>query len=145
MKKIVYLFIFLNSEKNEPRSTAAVIGPFGLSLRSPSGGLRNSLRSNSPRPFPSVSLASSPPDKGGINRFFFRFYSTFFFNPSVLRTPPLYFALQNTGEKGEYLQQQEQGSIYISSPAVSRSIVGHGNGGGLIKQESTSPKSLECG
>ena len=29
-------------------------------------GLRNSLRSNSPRPFPSVSLASSPPDKGGI-------------------------------------------------------------------------------
>ena len=29
------------------------------------GGLRNSLRSNSPRPFPSVSLASSPPDKGG--------------------------------------------------------------------------------
>ena len=67
-------------------------------------------------------------------------------NPSV--TPwhlTLYFALQNTGEKGEYLQQQEQGSIYISSPAVSRSIVGHGNGGGLIKQESTSPKSLECG
>ena len=46
-------------------------------------GLRNSLRSDSPRPFPSVSLASSPPDKGGINRFFFRFYSTFFFNPSV--------------------------------------------------------------
>ena len=29
-------------------------------------GLRNSLRSNSPRPFPSVFLASSPPDKGGI-------------------------------------------------------------------------------
>ena len=24
-----------------------------------------------------------------------------FFNPSVLRTPPLYFALQNTGEEGE--------------------------------------------
>ena len=64
-------------------------------------GLRNSLRSNSPRPFSSVFLASSPPDKGGINRFFFRFYSTFFFNPSVLRTPPLYFALQNTGEEGE--------------------------------------------
>ena len=38
MKKIVYLFILLNSEKNEPRSAAAVIGPFGLSLRSPSGG-----------------------------------------------------------------------------------------------------------
>ena len=33
-----YLFILLSSEKNEPRSAAAVIGPFGLSLRSPSGG-----------------------------------------------------------------------------------------------------------
>ena len=29
-------------------------------------GLRNSLRSNSPRPFSSVSLATSPLDKGGI-------------------------------------------------------------------------------
>ena len=29
-------------------------------------GLRNSLRSNSPCPFPSVFLATSPPDKGGI-------------------------------------------------------------------------------
>ena len=29
-------------------------------------GLRNSLRSDSPRPFPTVSLAASPPDKGGI-------------------------------------------------------------------------------
>ena len=29
-------------------------------------GLRNSLRSDSPRPFPSVFLATSPPDKGGI-------------------------------------------------------------------------------
>ena len=28
-------------------------------------GLRNSLRSNSPRPFSSVFLATSPPDKGG--------------------------------------------------------------------------------
>ena len=36
--------------------------------------------------------------------------------------------------------------VYISFPlSVSRSIVGHGNGGGLIKQESISPKSLECG
>jgi len=28
-------------------------------------GLRNSLRSDSPRPFSSVFLATSPPDKGG--------------------------------------------------------------------------------
>ena len=44
-------------------------------------GLRNSLRSDSPRPFSSVFLASSPPNKGGINQSFFRFYSTFFFLP----------------------------------------------------------------
>ena len=61
-------------------------------------GLRNSLRSNSPRPFPSVFLASSPPDKGGIGDCCFCLYSNplCFFNPSVLRTPPLYFAVQNT-------------------------------------------------
>ena len=61
-------------------------------------GLRNSLRSNSPRPFPSVFLASSPPDKGGIGDCCFCLYSNplCFINPSVLRTPPLYFAVQNT-------------------------------------------------
>ncbi|MDB0682187.1 hypothetical protein [Barnesiella intestinihominis] len=31
------MFILLNSEKNEPRSAAAVIGLLGSSLRSPSG------------------------------------------------------------------------------------------------------------
>ena len=33
----LYLFILLSSEKNEPRSAAAVIGLWGSSLRSPSG------------------------------------------------------------------------------------------------------------
>ena len=80
-------------------------------------GLRNSLRSNSPRPFSSVFLASSPPDKGGINQSFFRFYSTFFFNPSVLRTPPLYFALQNTGEKCTmYPHTETETPLSILSP-----------------------------
>ena len=40
------------------------------------GELRNSLRSNSPRPFPSVSLASSPPDKGGIGDCYCRCFLT---------------------------------------------------------------------
>ena len=126
-----YLFILLSSEKNEPRSAAAVIGllAFRYGRRR---GLRNSLRSNSPRPFPSVSLATSPPDKGGIGDCCFCLYSNplalwalplyfccakhpamlrdtargeceiwfcycrCFFNPSVLRPPPLYFAEQNT-------------------------------------------------
>ena len=112
-------------------SAAAVIGllAFRYGRRR---GLRNSLRSNSPRPFPSVSLASSPPDKGGIGDCCFCLYSNplalwalplysltetqgerlrfdfvaiavfhplCFINPSVLRTPPLYFAAQNTGEE----------------------------------------------
>jgi len=59
------LFILLNSEKNEQRSAAAVIGLLACRYGR-RRGLRNSLRSNSPRPFPSVFLASSPPDKGGI-------------------------------------------------------------------------------
>ena len=37
------LFILLSSEKNEPRSAAAVIEPFGLSLRSPSGSAELAL------------------------------------------------------------------------------------------------------
>ena len=129
MKKIVYLFILLNSEKNEPRSAAAVIGLLGLSLRSPSGGLRNSLRSNSPRPFPSVSLASSPPDKGGIGDCCFCLYSNplCFINPSVLRTPPLYFAAQNTEEEGEmYFPFASAPILYV----IPCNVTGHGRGGG---------------
>ena len=56
-------------------------------------GLRNSLRSNSPRPFPSVFLASSPPDKGGIGDCCFCLYSNplCFINPSVLAdTSPIF-------------------------------------------------------
>ena len=60
-------------------------------------GLRNSLRSNSPRPFSSVFLATLPPDKGGINQSFFRFYSTFFFqSPRPADTSPI-FPNGNTG------------------------------------------------
>ncbi len=92
-----YLFILLSSEKNEPRSAAAVIGLLACRYGR-RRGLRNSLRSNSPRPFPSVFLATSPPDKGGIGDCCFCLYSNplCFINPSVLRTPPLYFAVQNT-------------------------------------------------
>ena len=50
-------------------------------------GLRNSLRSNSPRPFPSVFLATSPPDKGGIGDCCFCLYS----NPLALWALPLCF------------------------------------------------------
>ena len=95
MKKIVYLFILLNSEKNEPRSAAAVIGPFGLSLRAPSGGCGTRSAQTVLALFPPSPLRLRRPIKAesGIVTV------AVFFNPSVLRTPPLYFALQNTGEE----------------------------------------------
>ena len=91
------LFILLNSEKNEPRSAAAVIGPFGLSLRSPSGGCGT-------RSAQTV-LALFPPSPLRLRRLIKAESGivtvAVFFNPSVLRTPPLYFAAQNTEEEGE--------------------------------------------
>ena len=55
-------------------------------------GLRNSLRSDSPRPFSSVFLAPSPPDKGGD------FASLF--NPLALRALPLYSFQEHRGRGG---------------------------------------------
>ncbi len=77
------LFILLSSEKNEPRSAAAVIGLLARRYGR-RRGLRNSLRSDSPRPFSSVFLATSPPDKGGIGG------SCLYSNPFALRALPLY-------------------------------------------------------
>ena len=88
------LFILLSSEKNEPRSAAAVIGLLARRYGR-RRGLRNSLRSDSPRPFSSVFLATSPPDKGGIGG------SCLYSNPFALWALPLYFAAQNAGEEGE--------------------------------------------
>ena len=77
------LFILLSSEKNEPRSAAAVIGLLARRYGR-RRGLRNSLRSDSPRPFSSVFLATSPPDKGGIGG------SCLYSNPFALRALSLY-------------------------------------------------------
>ena len=51
-----------------------------------------------------------------------------FFNPSVLRTPPLYFAAQNTGEEGEMYSPFASASILYTTP---RKAAGHGRGGVL--------------
>ena len=71
-------------------------------------GLRNSFRSDSPRPFPFVSLASSPPDKGGIGDCCYCCFST----PSVLLTPPSFGHLP-----------------YILLRKTPRNATGHGRGG----------------
>ena len=104
-----YLFILLSSEKNEPRSAAAVIGLLACRYGR-RRGLRNSLRSNSPRPFPSVFLASSPPDKGGIGDCALACILT----PSVLLTPPSFGHLP-----------------YILLRKTPRNAAGHGRGRGL--------------
>ena len=95
MKKIVYLFILLNSEKNEPRSAAAVIGPFGLSLRSPSGACGTRSAQTVLALFPPSPLRLRRPIKAesGIVTV------AVFFNPSVLRTAPLYFPTETQGRR----------------------------------------------
>ena len=58
-------------------------------------GLRNSLRSDGPRPFSSVFLATSPPDKG-------RDFACAFaglFNPLALWALPLYSLTETQGER----------------------------------------------
>ena len=49
-----------------------------------------------------------------------------FFNPSVLRTPPLYFAAQNTEEEGEMYFPFASAPILYVTP---RNATGHGWGG----------------
>ena len=56
-------------------------------------GLRNSLRSDSPRPFSSVFLATSPPDKGGIGG------SSLYSNPLALWALPLYSLTETQRER----------------------------------------------
>ena len=51
-----------------------------------------------------------------------------FFNPSVLRTPPLYFAVQNTEEEGEMYSPFASSSILYVTP---RNTAGDGWGGVL--------------
>ena len=69
--------------------------------------------------------------------------------PLLVATAPLslpYILLGKTQGRRVNAFNSRNRVVYISLPlSVSRSIVGHGNGGGLIKQESISPKSLECG
>ena len=91
------LFILLSSEKNEPRSAAAVIGLLARRYGR-RRGLRNSLRSDSPRPFSSVFLATSPPDKGGdfACAFASLFNLSVFLTPSPFGHSP-YIPCRNTG------------------------------------------------
>lgn len=76
--KIPFPFILLFGEKNEPRRAAAGYRALSLGRRRLARGLRNSLRSHSPRPL--SSLGCRPP--GPIRAFFF-------FSPLSLGAPSL--------------------------------------------------------
>ena len=77
---------FFSTARRTNQEAPPLLSGFWVRRRSRRRGLRNSLRSDSPRPFSSVFLATSPPDKGGD------FASAFasLFNPLSLWALPLY-------------------------------------------------------
>ena len=62
---IRFICSFFSAARRTNQEAPPRLSGFWVCRRSRRRGLRNSLRSNSPRPFPSVFLATSPPDKGG--------------------------------------------------------------------------------
>ena len=83
-------------------------------------------------PFASASILYTTPRKAaghGRGRVWYLILLlSLFFNPSVLRTPPLYFAAQNTEEVGEMYFPFASASILYTTP---RKAAGHGRGGVL--------------
>ena len=77
---------FFPTARRTNQEAPPLLSGFWVRRRSRRRGLRNSLRSDSPRPFSSVFLATSPPDKGGD---FARAFAGLF-NPLALWALPLY-------------------------------------------------------
>ena len=75
---------FFSAARRTNQEAPPRLSGFWVCRRSRRRGLRNSLRSDSPRPFSSVFLATSPPNKGGIGG------SCLYSNPFALRALPLY-------------------------------------------------------
>ena len=63
---IRFICSFFSAARRTNQEAPPRLSGFWVCRRSRRRGLRNSLRSDSPRPFSSVFLATSPPDKGGI-------------------------------------------------------------------------------
>ena len=133
-----YSFIFLNSEKNEPRSAAAVIGLLGLSPQSPSGSAELASFGQSSPIFPPSSLRLHRPIKaesgdlaciltpspfghspyiplrkhrgrGGLTLLLPLQVFLIPLLVATLLSSPLYFALQNAGEEGNTSFRNEVG------------------------------------
>ena len=83
---IRFICSFFSTARRTNQEAPPLLSGFWVRRRSRRRGLRNSLRSDSPRPFSSVFLATSPPDKGGD---FARAFAGLF-NPLALWALPLY-------------------------------------------------------
>ena len=83
---IRFICSFFSTARRTNQEAPPRLSGFWVRRRSRRRGLRNSLRSDSPRPFSSVFLATSPPDKGGD---FARAFAGLF-NPLALWALPLY-------------------------------------------------------
>ena len=113
---ICFICSFFSTARRTNQEVPPLLSGFWVRRRSRRRGLRNSLRSDSPRPFSSVFLATSPPDKGGD---FARAFAGLF-NPLARWALPLYrYAAQ--GERFKSVAS----NILNSSIAVPRSITGY--------------------
>ena len=83
---IILSRLFFSTARRTNQEAPPQLSGFWVCRRSRRRGLRNSLRSDSPRPFSSVFLVTSPTDKGGD---FARAFAGLF-NPLALRALPLY-------------------------------------------------------
>ena len=90
---IRFICSFFSTARRTNQEAPPRLSGFWVCRRSRRRGLRNSLRSDSPRPFSSVSLATSPPDKGGIGG------SCLYSNPLALWALPLYSLTETQGER----------------------------------------------
>ena len=93
---ILSIRLFFSTARRTNQEAPPQLSGFGVCRRSRRRGLRNSLRSDSPRPFSSVFLTTSPTDKGGD---FARAFASLF-NPLALRALPLYSLVGTQGERG---------------------------------------------
>ena len=93
---IHFICSFFSTARRTNQEAPPLLSGFWVRRRSRRRGLRNSLRSDSPRPFSSVFLATSPPDKGGD---FARAFASLF-NPLALRALPLYSFQEHRGRGG---------------------------------------------
>ena len=93
MHEIRFICSFFSAARRTNQEAPPRLSGFWVRRYGRRRGLRNSLRSDSPRPFSSVFLATSPPDKGGIGDCCFCLYS----NPLALRALPLYSLQEHRG------------------------------------------------